>query len=337
MQGRPFSFMERQKFELFLLGHLSLRSIGTFLHRNHGNLSKERKFGTDKRTGKYSAVLAQERADRRKEKRQKAGRGRKIEKDPRLREHIITELKAGKMPHVIAGRLKKKPPEDLRGKRISQETIFRWIYEGKGRDECLYQYLKFGRKKRRKQHTRRTRDTTSIPDRISIHARPKGIDERKEIGDWESDSMLFSRGQKPRLSTQYERKAKYLIIHRLSNGSAEETDHAIEDAILSLPQWIWKSITFDNGKEAMNHGMLKKNYGIQTYFCDPYASYQKGGVEHANGIVRKYLPRETDMSKITQQDIYEIQEKINNIPRRSLGYLTPKEALEEICGKGVVL
>jgi IS30 family transposase len=122
------------------------------------------------------------------------------------------------------------------------------------------------------------------------------------------------------------------MIHRLSNGTAKETDSALEDSILSLPGDLWKSITFDNGKEGMNHGDLRKKYGLQTYFCDPYASYQKGGVENGNGIIRRYLPRETDMSRITQKDIYAIQERINSTPRKILGYKTPKEVLAEACG-----
>jgi IS30 family transposase len=332
MQGRPFTFLERQKLELLLLGHLSLRAIGKMLQRNHGVLSREVRLGTDKRTGKYSAVSAQERADRRKSKPSKTGRGWKIENDPLLKAHIIKELKDGRMPHVISGRLKEYPPPDMEEKGISHETIFRWIYEGQGRYEDLYQYLRFGQKKRKKQRTRRTRDKTLIPDRVSIHERPQGIDEQKEYGHWESDSMVFQRGQRTRLSVQYERKAKYVMIHRLSDGTADETDIALEDSILSLPGNLWKSITFDNGKEGMNHGELKKKYGLQTYFCDPYASYQKGGVENCNGIIRRYLPREIDMTKITQKDIYAIQEKINNTPRRSLHYRTPKEVLEEICG-----
>lgn len=336
MQGRFFTYLERQKLELLLLGHLSLRTIGTMLGRNHGVLSREVQRGTDKRSGKYSAGLAQERADRRKEKRRWGGRGQKIDRDPLLKTHVISELKAGRLPHVISGRLRRKPSPDMQGKTVSHETILRWIYEGHGRYEDLYQYLRFRRKKRKKQRIRRARDKTRIPDRVSIHERPTSIDERRDYGHWESDSMVFQRGQKTRLSVQYERKAKYVVIHRLSDGTALETDLALEDAILSLPGNLWKSITFDNGKEAMNHQDLKKKYGLKTYFCDPYASYQKGGVEQTNGIIRRFLPRDTDMTNITQQDIYAIQERINNTPRASLGFLSPREVLEEIYGSGVV-
>jgi IS30 family transposase len=143
--------------------------------------------------------------------------------------------------------------------------------------------------------------------------------------------MIFSK-QRERLSVQYERKAKYVVIHRLSNGTAEATDEALNDAVQSLPQHTWKTLTFDNGGEGANHSNLREQYGIQTYFCDPYSSWQKGGVENVNGIIRRYLPRDTDMSKITQEHIYEIQQKINHTPRRSLGYQTPAEIMGEISG-----
>ena len=127
------------------------------------------------------------------------------------------------------------------------------------------------------------------------------------------------------------------MIHRLSNGSAKETEEALTKSILSLPSTLWKSITFDNGKEGMLHGNLRRSFHLETYFCDPYASYQKGGVEHVNRLIRRFLPRNTDMAHITQADIYAIQERINSTPRRSLGYKTPKEVLADaLLGREVV-
>lgn len=161
------------------------------------------------------------------------------------------------------------------------------------------------------------------------------MDERKEVGHWETDSMVFSK-QRERLSVQIERKARYVMIHRLPDGTAEATDGALHDSIQSLPQNLWKTLTFDNGGEGTNHASLRTGYGIKTFFCDPYASWQKGGVENANRIIRRYLPRQTDMGLITSQDIYAIQQKINATPRKILGYKTPAEVLREISGSEVV-
>jgi IS30 family transposase len=103
----------------------------------------------------------------------------------------------------------------------------------------------------------------------------------------------------------------------------------LHDSIQSLPQILWKTLTFDNGGEGATHTSIRSAYDIRTYFCDPYASWQKGGVENTNRIIRRFLPRQTDMSQITQQDLYAIQQKINSTPRKILGYKTPAEVLKE--------
>ena len=318
--------------EIRLKSHVSLRDIGRVLHRNHGVVSREvaRNKGKD---GIYSAVLAEEKAEARR--RRNRNRRCKIDEDPVLRAHVLRELRRGLKPHVIAGRLKHYPPLNMEECSVSHETIFQWIYTGKGRFENVYKYLVFQQRKRRKRRVGRRWKKICIPERTSIHVRPEGINERKEYGHWETDSMVFSK-QKPRLSVQYERKAKYVMIHRLSDGTAKETEEALMKSILSFPTPLWKTLTFDNGKEGVSHGNLRRAFNLETYFCDPYASYQKGGVEQTNGIIRRFLPRDTDMSRITDQDIYEIQEKINNTPRRSLGYKTPEEVMAEACGQGVV-
>lgn len=327
MQGRPFTCLERQQIEFRLKAHLSLRQIGRDLKRNHGVISREIALNCS-RDGTYSAVVAQERTDRRREKRRT--RQRKLDMDEDLQRHVISELEQGQSPDVIAGRLRSDPLLQLTGKTISHEAIYQWIYEGEGRKLGLHHLLCSGRPRRQKHRSRKKRKS-HIPNRVSIHERPGSINERKEIGHWETDSMVFSK-QRERLSVQYERKARYVIIHRLSNGSAEETEQALHDSIQSFPQPMWKTITSDNGGEGATHGKLKEAFNLQTYFCDPYASWQKGGVENANRIIRRFLPRGTDMSRITDQDIYAIQQKINATPRKILGYKTPAEILKEICG-----
>jgi IS30 family transposase len=301
--------------------------MAKMLHRNHGVICRELRRNGEP-DGTYSSVKAQARADARILKNR--SRTRKLDTDPALRAHVIQGLERNQSPDVIAGLLRLHPPPGLKGRSVSHETIYTWIYEGSGRWQGLYRHLLSGRKRRQKRYGRKRRKT-HIPERISIHERPKGIDERKEVGHWETDSMVFSK-QRERLSVQYERKAKYVVIHRLSDGTAEATDAALADAILSLPQYLWKTLTFDNGGEGANHSSLREQYGIQTYFCDPYSSWQKGGVENVNKIIRRYLPRRTDMSHITQQDIYAIQQKINHTPRKSLGYKTPAEVLAELSG-----
>lgn len=327
MQGRPISCIERQQIEFRLKAHLSIRQIARDLNRRHRVIQYE-VHQHSLRDGSYSAVFAQQCIDRKHLKRSR--RKRKLDLDEDLQRYVISELERRQSPDVIAGRLRVDPPPSLKGKTISQEAIYQWIQDGEGRHLNLHRYLCCGRPKRQKQRSRK-RHKTHILERISIHERPRNIEERTEHGHWETDSMVFTK-QKERLSVQAERKARYVVIHRLSNGSAEATEQAITKSIELFPAPIWKTITYDNGSEGATHWRIKDRFNLQTYFCDPYASWQKGSVENLNRIIRRYLPRTIDLSKVTNQELYDIQERINNTPRKILGYKTPKEIMAESCG-----
>lgn len=141
--------------------------------------------------------------------------------------------------------------------------------------------------------------------------------------------MIFSK-QKTILSVQSERKSKLIRMYKLKNKTAEETKNALMLTAESVPHDLFLSITFDNGTEGVKHTEIKKEYGLDTYFCDPFASWQKGGVENANKLIRHYLPRKIDLSKLTDRDIYEIQEKLNDRPRKCLDYLSPNEVFNNL-------
>ena len=169
---------------------------------------------------------------------------------------------------------------------------------------------------------------TATPEQKAEYDRLRGIPEivnlKERFGDWETDSMLFSK-QKPILSVQHERKSLLCRIQKVPDKSAEETEMAIQKAIETLPPECWKTITRDNGTENVRHEDTREIFGVQSYFCDGYASWQKGGVENTNKLLRQYLPRNTDLSKLDGEDIFAIQERLNNRPRKSLDYLTPNE------------
>lgn len=143
---------------------------------------------------------------------------------------------------------------------------------------------------------------------------------------------MLCRKQREVISVQFERKIKLTRIHKVPNKSAEETETAIRKSIESLPEYFWKSITFDNGGEGAGHLNLKNDFNLKTYFCDPYCSWQKGGVENTNGLLRQYIPKKADLTQYSDKDIYLIQEKLNNRPRKSLNYLTPNEVLAQETG-----
>jgi len=136
---------------------------------------------------------------------------------------------------------------------------------------------------------------------------------------------------------QYERKSQLARLHKITDKSAPETTEAIRDSIGPLPQYLWQSITFDNGLEGASHCQLKNDYQLKTYFGDAYAAWQKGGVENLNGLIRQSIPKGSDISKLTDDQIYAIQEKLNNRPRKSLNYLTPNQVIDQETGQGGAL
>lgn len=316
------TFFERQKIEYYLRLKFSKRAIAGKLKRNHSIIVREISRNT-KSNGKYQAITAQEKADKRAKKTNKS----KLDKDEELKRYVVARMKGGWSPEQIAGRLKTHPPKSMQEKYINHESIYQYIYKESGENKYLFNYLRKGRKNRRKKCARKPRKDTII-ERISIHLRPDSINERKEYGHWESNSMIF-RKQRSALNVQYERKSQLVALYKLANKSAEETEAAITKNIESLPEDFMKSATFDNGSENAKHYRLKKDFGIETYFCDPYASWQKGGVENINGLIRQYLPRKINLATIADSEIKEIQESLNNRPRKSLDYLTPNEIFAE--------
>jgi IS30 family transposase len=317
------TYVQRQWIEFFNNKGQGPRQISRQIKRDHTVISRELKRNT-KPGKKYSAITAQKLADFKAKKTNK----RKLDKDRDLHDYVVKKIKEGFSPDEVAGELKNFAPNNLIGKTISYEAIYDYIYNGEGKWESLYQHLRKKHRKRKIQHGRKSHKML-IPERVSIHSRPEAINLRQRTGDWETDSMKFKK-QKASLSVQYERKLMLTRIHKVKDGTAEETQIAISKSIESLPMELFKSITWDNGSEGVCHAKIRDGYNIDTYFCDPYASWQKGGVENLNGLIREYLPRETDMTTITDEDIYLIQEKLNNRPRKKLGYLTPNKALAAI-------
>lgn len=325
------TFYERQIIEVRRRGKWPVRRIARYLKREHSVVMREVQRNS-RPNGKYLASYAQVMAESRTHK----TNIRLLNKNPYLRRYVVRSIRDDQLsPEQIAGRLKEQPLQELAGITVSHESIYQWIYS---EQKWLFRYLRRKKRpKRQKRHSRKTRMKNSIPERISIHERPAVIDEKTRIGDWESDSMKFTK-QKTALSVQYERKSMLVRITKVANLGKDETYQALTGSICSLPQYIWQSITFDNGRETARHAELRRDYNIGTYFCDPYKSWQKGGVENVNGLIRQYLPRKTKLDTITDEDIQVIQEKMNNRPRKTLEFMTPNEVIQrEIAPSGGAL
>lgn len=303
-----------------------VKSIAIITGRDRSVISREIK----RNRGDYSpynARTAQEATNRRAKKTNK----RKLDKDNPLYQFVIDRLKEGWSPEQIAGRLKHHPLPKLHGSTISHEQIYEYIYND-GCDqngERLYPFLRRKQALRQRRFTRK-RQKQTILERISIHQRPEGIQAKTTYGHWESDTMICK--YQKRLSVQYERKSQLMRISRLANGKAEETEQAVAKTIEDYPWYLRLSLTFDNGPENACHRNIRDNFELQTYFCDPYKAWQKGGVENVIGLTREYFPKKFDLNATTDKNIQIIQEKLNNRPRKSLNFLTPNEIINEQIG-----
>ncbi len=218
-----------------------------------------------------------------------------MDKDSRLSNYVRKKLEEDWSPQQISGRLKEHPPDSLQGSKISHESIYQYIYTSP-RGNYLYHHLRYKNAPRRQKHHSRTSKKCLIPARISICERSEIINARKRYGDWESDSVVF-RKQKSALSAQHERKSLLIRLNKLADRSGEQTLEVLKATVESLPLKDWAlSFTFDNGGENVRHTEIRDEYGIKTFFCDAYKSWQKGGVENSNGLIRQYCDREMIMS-----------------------------------------
>jgi IS30 family transposase len=165
---------------------------------------------------------------------------------------------------------------------------------------------------------------TKIPNRIPIDARPKSVESRRHYGHWEGDSLV-SRKSKAALNSLVERKSRLVLITKLQRKSAAETNRAVIDRLKKLSAKGRQTLTLDNGTENAKHETITARLGIKCYFAHPYASWERGTNENINGLIRWYLPKGTDFSKIAPELIARIEYLLNSRPRKCLGYKTPVE------------
>lgn len=215
--------------------------------------------------------------------------------------------------------------------RISYETVYQFINSEEGKELGLVKHLRRGKHRKSKKKRMKPIDPKkqAIPSRISIHERPTIVKRRGRYGDWESDLMEGKRSSKVVLSVQKELRSQHVYLKKLKNKSAEETKKDINRKLKPLPKSLRRTMTFDNGRENAQHMKLVKALGIKTYFCDPYSSWQKGSVENIIGLIRQYIPKGTDLSTVSDKRIQEIQDKLNNRPRKCLEYKTPHQVLSK--------
>lgn len=252
-----------------------------------------------------------------------------IERDEALARFVRNRLAEGWSPEQIAGWLKSGAERGLR--TIGCETIYAFIYRTRQKAEELWRYLTRRRRTRRPMRARRSRAT--INNKASIHNRPEAAANREETGHWEADLIICKR-TRPVL-VLHERKSRVTLAARLTGKTAAETIAVMMSVFRRLDPALRKSVTFDNDTTFAQHSLLTSMFDMTTWFCDAYASWQKGGVENANGRLRRWLPRHLDIDALNNEDIQDIVFTANLTPRKCLGYKTPFQAMLADLGKDV--
>lgn len=313
---------ERDRLAGFLAAGLSLRAISRALGRAASTISRE--IGRNAlESGVYRPHLADGAYMLRRQ------RKARLETDAKLAAYVTDRLTEGWSPEQIAGRLQRGDERGL--PTISTETIYGWIYRADQKAARLWRFLTRRRARRKRRHGRAARDR--ITEKVHVSQRSDDADTRETVGHWEADLVICKRSRP--VLVLHERKTRLTLMSRLAGKTAGETVAAMMAAFRRLDPRMRGSITFDNDTCFARHMLLRGMLSATTYFCDAYASWQKGGVENANGRIRRWLPRGTDLDAISEDDIQEIAMTINLTPRKCLGYRSPVEAFLSELGRDV--
>lgn len=311
---------DRGAIEALLKEEYSVREIGAKLGRHPATICREiNKRSTP--TGYHAAAAHLDYQVRRQQSRQ-----RKKLNHSKRQKYVVAKLQCGWSPEQIAGRLKAQGRDDL---YMCPETIYQWLYADAWAytEEKLYEYLRYGRKKRRKQ-TGRSTHRSKIPNRVGISQRPVVVNQRIELGHWEGDSVIYP--CKLAINTLNELHSGLVAFTKLERKTAKLTTQAMTR---QLKRYKADTLTLDNGSEFTNHEEVAQAIGIAIYFADPYSSWQRGANENVNMLLRGYLPKRHNIQNLSQEELDDIAEELNNRPRKRLGYKTPNEVYYQLPGE----
>lgn len=319
---------EREEIRAGLSAKMSIRAIAKALNRSPSTISREVQRNRGRRY--YKAVDANNRATR-MAKRPKLCL---LDLNEPLRKLVLEKLELKWSPEQISGWLKQTKPRQ-KTMQISAETIYKTLYF-RSREALHHQNIQHLRRshslRHGKRHTRKgERGTINIVNGTSIHARSRHIDNRRSLGHWEGD--LVSGTKNSHIATLVDRKSRYTLILKLKGKDALSVNQALTEKFMSLPPELRQSLTWDRGMELARHQEFTSSTGVTVYFCDPQSPWQRGTNENTNGLIRQFFPKKTCLAQYTQQELDQVAAQLNNRPRKTLKFKTPKEIIE----KGVAL
>jgi IS30 family transposase len=313
------SLAEREEISRAVVAGHSMRSIAILLGRAPSTISRE-----IRRNGGLSCYRAN-RADHATWDRARRPKSCKLVENRTLARIVASKLQLEWSPEQIAGWLKRAYPDD-ETYHVSHETIYRSLFiQARGAlKKELQQHLRRTRGMRRsRHHTQKTANHGRITDTVSISERPASVADRAVPGHWEGDLLFGSNNSQ--IATLVERHTRYVMLIKVDSKDTETVINALINHAHKLPQELYKSLTWDRGKEMADHKRFSLATDISVYFCDPQNPWQRGSNENTNGLLRQYLPKGTDLSIYSQAKLNAIARRLNERPRKTLGYETPAE------------
>ena len=320
MNYQHLSEEERDRLALLKSQGKSLRCISRELGRSHSTLVRELKRNRHKPFW-GPRVYYPHKAQRKAQDRLCRSHQRPRLKSAELHQEVIRLLEKHWSPELIAGRLR-RTRSDLPS--LSPETIYQWIYQ---RRPDLVVYLARAHPRRRRRWAA-LKHRVRIPRRISVRERPDAIQARQEPGHWETD-LIVGPGSSA-LQVLVERQTRYTRLSLVPQRTASQSRAALTQILQSIPAPLRRSITYDNGGENCEHLTLNEDFGLSSYFCEPYHSWEKGTVENTNGLIRRFIPKQTVLSSLSLTAIVQLENWLNDRPRKVLNYQTPREVFQAL-------
>jgi IS30 family transposase len=314
---------EREEISRSVAAGQSIRSIAAQLGRAPSTISRE-----IKRNGGQACYRASQ-AD------QSAwDRGRRPKTGKLAQNRALAHIVAGKLqrqwsPEQVAGWLKRTYPDDP-SRQVSPETIYRSLFiqaRGALKKELVAHLRRTRVMRRSRHHTQKTDDHGRITDTLSIRERPATAEDRAVPGHWEGDLLFGSKNSQ--IATLVERHTRYAMLVKVTGKDTQTVINALIKHARKLPEELYKSLTWDRGKEMADHQRFTLATDIQVYFCDPQNPWQRGTNENTNGLLRQYLPKGTDLSGYSQAQLNAVARRLNERPRKTLSYETPAERFHQ--------
>jgi IS30 family transposase len=316
-QYKQLTSDERDLIAVHHANGFNLSDIAKMIGRNKSTISRE----LTRNSSKSSKIYLAQQAHKRSQKRKKEAAMKEELKCHKIRNFVSNKLKEGWSPEIIAGTLA-SDPQNL---KISHESIYMYIYKKR---TDLVPYLARSHKQRFRRIPNPHKKSSRIPHRVFIDQRPQKVNARSEFGHWEADTAV-SRQSKVALAVFIERSSRYIKIKKIKQNKAEIFSKTIVRRMTSLPTCARRSITYDNGSENTLHELVNDQLNTDSYFCNPYHSWEKGSVENVIGLIRRFFPKKTDFAKITHKRIKEVELLLNSRPRKCLNFKTPSEVFLE--------